>query len=331
MRTLTTAIRVIDRLTFSHDGRQLLAAGTDVPDLRDEPDNEGIDVWDVAGPPGPTEHLFAGKVITGLVANPAGRWLYVGVRGESDSDDDGGVFAFDTVDAAEVRLDPTGGHAFAASGDGAWVVGVCATANWDCKLIRWHQPAAAAPVPDWDVAVDASPRGRRAQRFWIDCVACDPAADRFVCHEQQVGVTVQESVHRITVRDAGTGRTSTVLNPPAKQVAQLLFTPDGGGLAARSGRSVLVWNANDLDAKPRKVPNDSPSHFTAIAFHPSGRYLAATSNDQTVKLYDTASWTVAKTYTWKVGRLRSIAFSPDGTLAAAGSDTGKVVVWDVDL
>ena len=29
--------------------------------------------------------------------------------------------------------------------------------------------------------------------------------------------------------------------------------------------------------------------------------------------------------------MRSIAFGPDGTLAAAGSGTGKVIVWDVDL
>jgi hypothetical protein len=29
--------------------------------------------------------------------------------------------------------------------------------------------------------------------------------------------------------------------------------------------------------------------------------------------------------------MRSVAFSPDALLAAAGSDTGKVVFWDVDV
>lgn len=79
------------------------------------------------------------------------------------------------------------------------------------------------------------------------------------------------------------------------------------------------------------LDNSDAKHFTGVAFHPSGRYLAATSNDATVKLYDTATWTVAHTYTWNIGRMRSVAFSPDGTLAAAGSDTGKIVVWDVDV
>jgi hypothetical protein len=31
---------------------------------------------------------------------------------------------------------------------------------------------------------------------------------------------------------------------------------------------------------------DRRQHFTGLAFHPSGRFLAATSNDATVKLYD---------------------------------------------
>jgi hypothetical protein len=40
---------------------------------------------------------------------------------------------------------------------------------------------------------------------------------------------------------------------------------------------------------------------------------------------------VAPAFDWDMGRLRSVAFSPDGMLAAAGNDKGKIVVWDVDL
>jgi WD40 repeat protein len=94
---------------------------------------------------------------------------------------------------------------------------------------------------------------------------------------------------------------------------------------------VTVFQANDFGAKPIKFRNNTSKAFTGLAFHPSGRFLATTSNDGTVKLYDTATWAVAGRFDWDIGRLRSVAFSPDGMLAAAGGDKGKVVVWDVDL
>jgi WD40 repeat protein len=92
-----------------------------------------------------------------------------------------------------------------------------------------------------------------------------------------------------------------------------------------------VYRAEDLSAKPLTFRNDCREEFTALAFHPSGRFLAATSNDATVKLYDTQTWAVAQAYTWGVGRLGSVTFSPDGMLAAAGGDTSKIVIWDVDV
>ena len=55
------------------------------------------------------------------------------------------------------------------------------------------------------------------------------------------------------------------------------------------------------------------------------------SNDATVKFYDTETWQMTQAFDWGIGRLRSVAFSPDGMLAAAGGDKGKVVVWDVDF
>ena len=71
--------------------------------------------------------------------------------------------------------------------------------------------------------------------------------------------------------------------------------------------------------------------ITDIAFHPSGRYLAAASNDRTVKLFDTAAWTLAGAFAWDAGRMRSVAFAPDGLTAAAGGENGWLILFDVDL
>lgn len=108
------------------------------------------------------------------------------------------------------------------------------------------------------------------------------------------------------------------------------LSPDGKLVAMRDAARIDVWPL-DGSAEPVTLRNDSKKHFTGAAFHPSGRYLGVASNDMTVKLFDTTSWEVARTFTWDIGRVRSIAFSADGALAAAGSDTGKVVVWDVDV
>jgi WD40 repeat protein len=113
---------------------------------------------------------------------------------------------------------------------------------------------------------------------------------------------------------------------------ETILSPDDSLLACLTRVRIRVYPVRKLFREPLAVlQNDVNRHFTGLAFHPSGRYLAATSNDATVKLYDTTTWEIARTFTWNVGRMRSVAFSPDGTLAAAGSDSGRVVVWDVDL
>ncbi len=35
-------------------------------------------------------------------------------------------------------------------------------------------------------------------------------------------------------------------------------------------------------------------------------------------------------WNWKLGPFQSVAYSPDGTVGAAGSEDGRIVVWDVD-
>jgi WD40 repeat protein len=136
---------------------------------------------------------------------------------------------------------------------------------------------------------------------------------------------------RLAVRSMENGELLAATRFPNRELGALALSPDRTSAVVTSDMSLFVYDPNNLKSRPQQVKNDNRKHFTGIAFHPSGRYLGATSNDQTAKLYDTTNWQVVKSYTWGIGRMRSIAFSPDGTLAAAGSDTGKVVVWDVDL
>ena len=58
--------------------------------------------------------------------------------------------------------------------------------------------------------------------------------------------------------------------------------------------------------------------------------MFATCNDETVREYDAITLQELRAYAWKVGKLRCVAVAPDGLTAAAGSDTGKVVVWDLE-
>jgi WD40 repeat protein len=327
MRFLATRVRVVDQVAFADAGRRLVAAGTNIPVLRYRPDNRGIEVWDTPGGDAPVGRLFPDSVIAGFAVNPAGRWLYAGTGYDRDEIEESHYFAVDLADGEPVRMGLRGGNALTlrVHNSGEWLVGFGYLSTWQSKrLVRWRQPADGPPVKDWEWRPPSA-------REYAAHVACDPDGSRIVTQDRESGKMVVDQVYEFAVRDPASGKVREKIPLPGRKVEQLLVSPDGAWLVIRAGPSLLVWNARDLRAKPRKVKGNIRGHFTDLAFHPSGKYLAATSNDATVKLFDTAMWEPAKTFTWDVGKMRSIAFSPDGTLAAAGSDSGKVVVWDVDV
>lgn len=135
----------------------------------------------------------------------------------------------------------------------------------------------------------------------------------------------------VAIRDTETGKTTARISLHAAAPAlQLAFTADGAKLLVRDdSRTVQVFDAASGTRAGELVHRGRP-FVTAVAVHPRGP-VACARTDGTVTFWDADRREPIRTLDWKAGKLVSLAFSPDGTLAAAGTEDGKVVVWDVDV
>jgi WD40 repeat protein len=125
----------------------------------------------------------------------------------------------------------------------------------------------------------------------------------------------------------------------------------GAGMREYAGRggSVMAWcpkksllavsnrgktiEVIDPDRGASVTRLTSPTkYYEALAFTSDGRHLLTVSNDKVARFYDTGTWEARESMDWRVGALKSVAVTADGSRAAAGGGstyTGKIVIWDL--
>lgn len=143
------------------------------------------------------------------------------------------------------------------------------------------------------------------------------------------GYLIQGGINSAELLDPQTGELLDEIAHYSQAVPALAVSPDGKLLAVAAGTNLQLCEL----PRGRQIGTartGGRKHFTDVAFHPSGRWLAATSNQETVRVFDTSMAEVVA-FDWKIGPVRQLAFAPDGMRAAAASKTGKVVIWDMDL
>jgi WD40 repeat protein len=70
--------------------------------------------------------------------------------------------------------------------------------------------------------------------------------------------------------------------------------------------------------------------FADAAFLGNGRQLATVDGSPLVRVWSAESWEVTRGYDWAAGGLSCVTATADGLAAVCGTDTGKLVVFDVD-
>jgi WD40 repeat protein len=109
--------------------------------------------------------------------------------------------------------------------------------------------------------------------------------------------------------------------------AALAFAPDAKHVLTFEPMKLVLRDLTSLEPVAEvKCGRTKP---VVAAFHPGGKWLAVAIGTA-VKLFDCATWKPTRELDWKIGKVKSLAFSSDGALAAAAGDSGKIVVWDAD-
>jgi WD40 repeat protein len=141
--------------------------------------------------------------------------------------------------------------------------------------------------------------------------------------------TVNDYDYIVHLREMPSGKVVRSLSGWQQGISHLAFSPDGVVLAGTAGPRLRIW---DLESNREiALHKRGTKHFQGLCFTTDGRYLATVSNDETVRVWDARSWQEHTTITWQIGRLLNLAFAPDGLRAAAGSDRGQIVIWDLDI
>lgn len=232
------------------------------------------------------------------------------------------IFA-SAVSSGEVRLWRTDGlHELPSIKTGGQVQALSFDAEGE-RIITF----AGSLIRYWDIASQALVKEVQAVSGavvahtgdWKTLAASEARASHVTLWNEEGGVIWNRSYGHI---DTGGRLIKMAFSPDGKWLALALASTPGGG-----------WTIEVIDAKTGDkvvgLPMGSDSTaIMAISFSPDGKLLASAGTDQTIRLWDTQSWSARNPL--KGHRVVVVSFLADGKKLLSGGADGQVRLWSAD-
>lgn len=202
-----------------------------------------------------------------------------------------------------------------------------------CNRVEcWGVTPAGEFVPAWSIrdgeSIDPdTPYYLNTATWFTDAVAVSPDG----CTVATVESRRDGAAPLLVLRDGATGRVMGELGTPGTSFKfRLAFATGVPTLFALGDRVLERWDLATGRLAGR-VPAPGRAKFQGLTMHSAGRFLVTVAGDGQARYWHESDLSPVQTLKWAVGKLHSVAVSPNGMLVAAGGEKGQVVVWDFDL
>ncbi|KAJ9238106.1 hypothetical protein DTO271D3_7965 [Paecilomyces variotii] len=134
--------------------------------------------------------------------------------------------------------------------------------------------------------------------------------------------------HTIRFWEALSGICSRTIQHPDSQVNRLCITPDKRFLAAAGHNNVKLYDIKSTNPNPVMTFDGHTNNITGVAFHCEGKWMVTSSEDGTVKVWDTRTGSLQRNYVHKAA-VNDVVIHPNQGELISCDRSGTVRVWDL--